>query len=264
MYGAVFGDIIGSLYEWHNRKSEDIELFPREARFTDDTVLTVAIAESILRMDDNSPRKCYASHIKMYYRRYPNAGFGNMFKEWALSDSLKVQHSYGNGASMRVSAIAWAFDDEKELLRQVKESCYYTHNNREAIRCAQAVALAIFLARKGHSKEDIRSRLGNDFKMEFFPLDLIRDSYRFDSRSDYSVPPAIEAFFESSDYESCIRKAVSIGGDSDTIAAIAGGIAEAYYGIIPDGIKKKGRLLLDPGLKRVLDEFEERYCKKLK
>lgn len=261
MYGAVFGDIIGSWYEWHNRKSEDIELFPRGARFTDDTVLTAAIAESILRMDDKSPAKCYASHIKMYYRRYPDAGFGNMFKEWALSDTLKVQRSYGNGASMRVSAIAWAFEDEKELLHQVKESCYYTHNNREAIRCAQAVASAVFLARKGRSKEEIKARLEKEFKMDFVPLDLIRDSYRFDSRSDYSVPPAIEAFFESSDYESCIRKAVSIGGDSDTIAAIAGGIAEAYYGIIPGEIRKKGRLLLDPGIKRVLDEFEERYCK---
>jgi len=260
MYGAVFGDIIGSWYEWHNRKSEDIELFPREARFTDDTVLTVAIAESILHMENNSPRKCYANHIKTYYRRYPNAGFGNMFRDWALSDSLRVQRSFGNGASMRVSAIGWAFDDEKEILRQVSESCHYTHNNKEAIRNAQAVAIAVYLARKGTSKEEIKSRLEKDFKIEFYPLDLIRDDYQFDSRSDYSVPPAIEAFLEGSDYESCIRKAISIGGDSDTIAAIAGGIAEAFYGTIPDDIRKKGRLILDSGLKRVLDEFEARYC----
>ena len=262
MYGAVFGDIIGSWYEWHNCKSEDIELFPREARFTDDTVLTAAVAESILHMDNNSPRKCYANHIKAYYRRYPGAGFGNMFRDWALSDSLLVQHSYGNGASMRVSAIGWAFDTEKEILYQVSESCHYTHNNREAIRCAQAVAIAVFLARKGVSKENIKLRLEKDFKMKFYPLDLIRADYQFDSRSDYSVPPAIEAFFESTDYESCIRKAISIGGDSDTIAAIAGGIAEAFYGTIPDCIRKKGRLLLDSGLKRVLDEFEDKYCKK--
>ena len=153
MYGAVFGDIMGSWYEWHNRKSEDIELFPREARFTDDTVLTVAVAESILHMEDNSPRKCYANHIKAYYRRYPGAGFGNMFRDWALSDHLSVQHSYGNGASMRVSAIGWAFDDEKEILHQVSESCHYTHNNKEAVRCAQAVAIAIFMARKGASND---------------------------------------------------------------------------------------------------------------
>ena len=261
MYGAVFGDIMGSWYEWHNRKSEDIELFPREAKFTDDTVLTVAIAESILHMENNSPRKCYANHIKAYYNRYPGAGFGNMFRDWATEDHLSVQHSYGNGASMRVSAIGWAFDDEKEILHQVSESCYYTHKNKEAIKCAQGVAIAIFLARKGFSKEDIKARLEKDFKMKFIPLDLIREDYQFDSRSDYSVPPAIEAFFESSDYESAIRKAISIGGDSDTIAAIAGSIAEAYYGTIPEEIRKKGRLILDSGLKRVLDEFEEKYGK---
>lgn len=260
MYGAVFGDIIGSWYEWHNQKSEDIELFPREARFTDDTVLTVAIADSILHMEDNPPRKCYASHIKMYYRRYPGAGFGNMFRDWALSDSLHIQRSYGNGASMRVSAIGWAFDDEKEILHQVSESCHYTHNNREAVRCAQAVALAVYLARKGESKETIKQRLEKDYKMAFVPLDQIRGDYQFDSRSGYSVPPAIEAFFESTDYESAIRKAVSIGGDSDTIAAIAGGIAEAYYRVIPGEIRTKGRMILDSGLKRVLDEFETKYC----
>ena len=259
MYGAIFGDIIGSWYEWHNQKSEDIDLFPREARFTDDTVLTVAIADSILHMENNSPRKCYASHIKMYYRRYPNAGFGNMFKDWALSDSLYIQRSYGNGASMRVSAIGWAFDDEKEILHQVSESCHYTHNNREAVKCAQAVALAVYLSRKGKSKEEIKQRMEKEFKMTFVPLDQIREDYQFDSRSNYSVPPAIEAFFESSDYESTIRKAISIGGDSDTIAAIAGGIAEAYYGVIPDAIRTKGRLLLDSGLKRVLDEFEAKF-----
>ena len=165
MYGAVFGDIIGSWYEWHNKKSEDIDLFPREARFTDDTVLTVAVAESILHMENNSPRKCYANHIKAYYRRYPGAGFGNMFKDWATSDHLSVQHSYGNGASMRVSAIGWAFDDEKEILRQVSESCHYTHNNKEAVRCAQAVAIAVFMARNGASKEDIKARLEKNFKI---------------------------------------------------------------------------------------------------
>ena len=260
MYGAVFGDIIGSYYEWHNKKSEDIDLFPSEAHFTDDTVLTAAIADSILHMEDNSPRKCYANHIKAYYKRYPNAGFGTMFREWAESDHLSVQRSYGNGAAMRVSAISWAFDDEKEILHQVKESCHYTHNHREAIRCAQAVAIAVYLARKGTTKEEIKLKMESDFKMRFFPLDDIRESYEFDSRSDYSVPPAIEAFLESSDYESAIRKAISIGGDSDTIAAIAGGIAEAFYGEIPDHIRTKGRLILDSGLKRVLDEFEKKYC----
>ncbi|MCR4703542.1 MAG: ADP-ribosylglycohydrolase family protein [Saccharofermentans sp.] len=260
MYGAVFGDIIGSHYEWHNVKSEDFELFPKEARFTDDTVLTVAVAEAILNMGDNSPRKCYATHIKAYYSRYPYAGFGNMFRSWAESPSLQIQRSYGNGASMRVSAIGWAFNDEKEILRQVSESCYYTHHNREAVMCAQAVAIAVFMARTGASKEDIRSRLENEFKLHFESIEILRASYQFDSRSIRSVPHAIEAFFESEDYESCIRRAVSLGGDSDTIAAIAGGIAEAYYHEIPSHIANKGKLILDSGLKRVLNQFGQRFC----
>lgn len=261
MYGAVFGDIIGSWYEWHNDKSEDFELFPRDARFTDDSVLTVAIAESILNMDESSPRKCYAQHIKAYYNRYPHAGFGRMFIDWAESDSLHVQRSYGNGASMRVSAIGWAFEDEETIRKQVSESCYYTHHNREAVKCAQAVALAVFYARKGIDKDEIKRHLTDEFKLSFVPICDIRDGYQFDSRSMYSVPPAIEAFFETEDYETCIRRAISLGGDSDTIAAIAGGIAEAYYREIPPHIVSKGKLILDSGLKRVLNQFEEKYCK---
>ena len=259
MYGAVLGDIIGSDYEWHNVKSEDFELFPKEARFTDDSVLTVAIADAILNMGDNKPAKCYASYIKTYYKRYPYAGFGNMFKEWAESSSLKIQRSYGNGAAMRVSAIAWAFDNERQILDHTKASCYYTHHHREAIKYAQAVAIAIFLARQGVDKKQIKQRLEKDFKIEFFKIEDIRPFYEFNSRSEYSVPPAIEAFFETDDYESAIRRAISVGGDSDTIAAIAGAIAEAYYKEIPDHILTKGKLLLDSGLKRVLNQFEERY-----
>lgn len=261
MYGAVLGDVIGSFYEVHNVKSEDFELFPHGATFTDDSVLTVAVAESILRMDDQPPRNSYAAHMKAYYRRYPNAGFGSMFKEWALSEHLYVQKSFGNGAAMRISAIGWAFDQEKDILHQVKECCHYTHHHKEAIQHAQAVAIAVFLARSGAPKEEIKEVMMKYFKMKFTPLDHLRDNYKFDSRSSYSVPPAIEAFLESTDYESCIRKAISIGGDSDTIAAIAGGIAEAYYHEIPEHIKNRGRMLLDMGLKKVLDEFEAKYGK---
>lgn len=259
MYGAVFGDIIGSSYEWHNVRTEDFELFPKGAHFTDDTVLTVAVADSILNMDGTVPRKCYAQHIKTYYSRYPHAGFGQMFINWAESDSLYVQKSYGNGASMRVSAIGWAFEDEDTIRKQVSESCYYTHHNREAVSCAQAVALAVFYARKGVDKNEIRRRLEEEFKLYFVPIADVRDGYQFDSRSINSVPHSIEAFFETDDYESCIRRAISLGGDSDTIAAIAGGIAEAYYGEIPAHIVSKGKLILDSGLKRVLNQFEERY-----
>ena len=261
MYGAVIGDIIGSWYELHNCKSEDFDLFRRESHFTDDSVLTCAIAESILKMGSVPPRKCYAAYIKGFYKRYPNAGFGQMFKDWAESNELSIQKSYGNGASMRVSAIGWAFDDEKEILKQVSESCYYTHQNKESIQCARAVAIAVFLARKGMEKGEIKRKLEKDFRMKFIPIEELRDTYVFDSRSNYSVPPAIEAFLETDGYETCIRRAISLGGDSDTIAAIAGGIAEAYYGEIPKEILDKGRFLLDSGLKSVLDEFSAKYCK---
>ena len=160
---------------------------------------------------------------------------------------------------MRVSAIGWAFDNEKEILKQVSESCYYTHHNREAITCAQAVATAVFLARKGASKEEIKSRMEKNFGLHFTDIESLRNTYRFDSRSINSVPHGIEAFLETGDYESCIRRAISLGGDSDTIAAIAGGIAEAYYHEIPAHIMSKGKLILDSGLKRVINQFEEKY-----
>ena len=262
MYGAVIGDIIGSYYEWHNVKKEDFELFSGESHFTDDTVLTCAIAESILNMGKSLPRKCYATYIKAYYKRYPYAGFGQMFKNWAEAEELTVQRSYGNGAAMRVSAIGWAFESEKEVLKQVYESCYYTHKNREAIRHARAVAIAVFLARKGMDKTYIKKKLERDFRIKFKPIEQIRADYEFNSRSKYSVPPAIEAFFEADDYESCIRRAISLGGDSDTIAAIAGGIAEAYYGGVPENILDKGKFLLNSGMKKVLNEFSERYIRK--
>lgn len=262
MYGAVIGDIIGSTYEWHNVKHEDFELFPSGSRFTDDTVLTVAVADKILNQDKSSvgSRKSYALWYQQYYKRYPGAGFGQMFSEWAVRENISVQRSFGNGAAMRVSAIGYAFDTPKEVLSEVKKSCFYTHNHPEAIAGASAIALAIFLARHDYSKDEIQKQITKQFKYNMdFALDDIRDDYVFDSRSSYSVPPAIKAFLESDSYEDAIRKAVSIGGDSDTIACMAGGIAQAFYKTIPDKILSKGKALLDVGLKNVLNEFNEKY-----
>lgn len=209
MFGAIIGDIIGSTYEWHNVKTEDFELFPQGSRFTDDTVLSVAVAEKILNshLSVVNSRKSYALWYKQYYRRYPNAGFGQMFAQWVESDFLRIQRSYGNGAAMRVTAIGLAYEDMDEMMAEVKES------------------------------------------------------YVFDSRTSYSVPPAIEAFLEAQNYEDAIRKAISIGGDSDTIACIAGGIAQAYYGEIPEKIKRRAMSILDSGLKKVVGEFESKYLK---
>ena len=261
MLGAIIGDIVGSTYEWYNVKTEDFELFPMGSRFTDDTVLSVAVAEKLLNDDraTMNDSKSYALWYKQYYRRYPNAGFGQMFAKWAMEDELRVQRSYGNGAAMRVTAIGFAFDSLEEVWRETKASCYYTHNHPEAIRGALAVATAVFLAKKQTDKVEIKKYLEKKFHYKFQPLDELRDGYVFDSRTSYSVPPAIEAFLESDSYESTIRKAISIGGDSDTIACMAGGIAQAYYREISEAMRQRAMGILDSGLKRVVCEFEGKY-----
>lgn len=269
MYGAVFGDIIGSSYELHNVKTENFPLFPIGSAFTDDTVMTIAVAEKLLTPLPNkrfhlypqiSSAKSYALWFKQYYRRYPNVGYGQTFAQWALSENFTVQRSYGNGAAMRVSAIGCAFDSLSKVLHEVKQSCHYTHHHLEAIRGAQAVAAAIFLARKDCDKDEIQRYLVKKLHYKHsVPLDQLRDTYVFNSRTSYSVPPAIQAFLESSSYEDAVRKAVSIGGDSDTIACITGGIAHAYYKKIPDAIYSRAITYLDSGLKNTLQRFEEQF-----
>lgn len=261
MTGAIIGDIIGSTYELHNVKTEDFELFPQGSRFTDDSVLSVAVAAKFMRQESSriSDRKAYAMWYKQYYKRYPHAGFGQMFSEWAASDVLRVQKSYGNGGAMRVSAIGYACDCVEEIIREVNASCYYTHNHKEAKEGAQAVALCVYLARQQADQAEIKKYIEKKYKYNFIPLDELRGSYVFDSRTSYSVPPAIEAFLESDDYEDAVRKAISIGGDSDTIACIAGGIAHAYYREIPKGIYEKGMSILDVGLRQTVKTFEELY-----
>lgn len=261
MLGAIAGDIIGSTYEWHNVKTKEFPLFPEGSHFTDDTVLSVAVADALLSKDASllSPAKAYAMWYRQYYHRYPDAGFGQMFSEWARADGWKVQHSFGNGAAMRVSAIGYAVDGIKEIKREVRESCYYTHRNREARRGAEAVAIGVYLARSGACKKEIQDYMEKNYHYRFCRLDTIRAGYVFDSRASYSVPPAIEAFLESDSYEDAIRNAVSIGGDSDTIACMAGGIAQAYYHGVPDGIKERALSLLDPGLRATIRRFIGRF-----
>ena len=261
LVGALLGDIIGSTRELHNIKSMDFDLFPVGSHFTDDSVMSIAVAEKLLRNSIGvSSRKAYAMWFKQYYRRFPNAGYGQMFSSWAESDSYSVQRSFGNGAAMRVTAIGYAFNDIKPMLKEVNASCYYTHNNTEAIMGAEAVATSVFLAKKQEDKDSIRKYIEKKYRYKFKSLDEIRDSYVFDSRTSYSIPPALEAFFESDSYENAIRKAISIGGDSDTIACITGGIAEAYYKEIPADIRNKGLGYIDVGFKNVIREFMEKYA----
>ena len=267
MIGSICGDIIGSVFEWHNVKSEDFNLFNRGSCYTDDTVMTVAVANKLMNSENRNGIRFngssaieYAAQFRQYYSRYPNAGFGQMFTDWARSGAYIKQKSYGNGAAMRVSPIGFAFNDISDVLREAKLSCIYTHNNKEAIQGAKAVAGCVFLAYTGESKDTIRSFISSRISYDLtFTLDNIRPAFKFDSRSSYSVPPAIVAFLESNDYESAVRKAISIGGDSDTIACIAGGIAHAFYKSIPKSIYDKCMMLLDSGLRKTANEFVKKY-----
>jgi len=254
MIGAIAGDIIGSAYELYGVKSTDFKLFTLESRFTDDTVLTVAVADCILN------GKSYAATFKEYGRRYPNAGYGNMFAEWLDSDYSRPYNSYGNGSAMRVGPIGFAFTTLNSVLEEAKKSAEVTHDHPEGLKGAQAVASAIYLAREGYSKDAIRDYVEENFGYDLHrTLDEIRPNYNFDETCQGSVPESIIAFLESIDYEDAVRKAISLGGDSDTQACIAGGIAQAYYKKIPEYIIKKVKQLLDGDLLAIVDKFSKRY-----
>lgn len=255
MIGAIAGDIIGSAYEWHNIKSKEFELFSPRSKFTDDTVLTVAVADCILNNKD------YAKTLKEYGRRYPHADYGGNFNNWLHSDDLGPYNSFGNGSAMRVSPVGFAFDTLEEVLSEAKRSAEVTHDHPEGIKGAQATAAAIFLARTCKDKKEIRDYIESTFKYDLSPaLAEIRPGYRFDETCQGSVPQAIIAFLESENYEDAIRNAVSIGGDSDTIACITGGIAQAFYKTISYDIIKTVRSSLDIRLLNIVDLFRKRFC----
>lgn len=254
MLGSIAGDIIGSAYEWHYTKSRDFELFTPRSTFTDDTVLTVAVADCILHGKD------YAVAFKEYGRKYPHRGYGGMFRKWLGSDRQAPYNSFGNGSAMRVSPVGFAFSTLDKVLKEAERSAAVTHNHPEGIKGAQAVAAAIFLARQGETKIQIREYIGQTFGYNLRrTLDEIRPTYSFDETCQGSVPESIIAFLESSDYEDAVRKAVSLGGDSDTLGCMTGGIAQAFYKQIPDHIAEKVRKLLDDDLLAIVDEFNERY-----
>lgn len=254
MIGAIIGDIIGSIYEGRNIRTTEFPLFDWRCTFTDDTVLTVALAESILTGED------YVVLLKRYFQRYPRVGYGGAFIEWALSENSEPYNSWGNGSAMRVSPVGWAYDTLEEVLEQAKRSAEVTHNHPEGIKGAQAVAAAVFLGRIGRDKPSIKQYIEETFGYNLSdPLDLIRATYTFDVSCQGSVPEAITAFLESSDFEDAVRKAISIGGDSDTIACMAGAIAHAFYKEIPDEIKAAASIRLSPSLLHTVREFTVKY-----
>lgn len=254
MLGAILGDVVGSVHEWTPQRSTDFPLLVPGSRFTDDTVLTVATAHALLT---GTP---YDAAYREFGRRWPNAGYGGTFRQWLREDDAGPYGSWGNGSAMRVSPVAWAFDDEDQVLREAERSAAVTHDHEEGIRGAQAVALAVFLARAGAPKPEIARRVAEHtgYRLDR-TVDAIRPGYAFDVSCQGSVPEAIAAFLDSTGVEHAIRLAVSLGGDADTQACIAGAIAEAHYGAIPAPLGEAVLARLDPRLRTVVEAFRARF-----
>jgi ADP-ribosylglycohydrolase len=254
MIGAIAGDIIGSIYEARPIKTKDFPLFDVRCRFTDDTVLTVAVAAAILTGGS------YGASLWEIGRRHPDAGYGGSFIRWLQSTDPQPYDSWGNGAAMRVSPVGFAFASEAEVLRQAGLTAEVSHNHPEGIRGAQATALAVFLARTGSDKAGIRRRITERFCYDLHrTVDEIRPLYRFDISCQGTVPEAIIAFLDSESYEDAIRNAISLGGDSDTLACITGGIAEAFYGGVGEGLEREVATRLTPDLLDIVRRFRAKY-----
>ena len=257
LLGAIAGDVIGSVYKFHSIKSVDFQLFNEYSRFTDDTVMTMAHFDWLLNGGDLS------RVMQRYGRRYRHRGYGGMFGKWIWAANPQPYNSFGNGSAMRVSPVGWAFETLEKTLTVAKQSAEVTHNHPEGIKGAQAVAAAIYLARTGKSKQEMKEYIEAAFNYNLSrTCDEIRPSYQFDVTSQGSVPESIIAFLESTDYESAIRLAISLGGDADTMAAIAGGIAEAYYQEIPPYIVEEVQKRLPQEFIEVMQRFYEKFVDK--
>jgi ADP-ribosylglycohydrolase len=251
MIGAIIGDVIGSIYETVAIKSKNFPLFTKRSKFTDDTVLTIAVAECLLNQKD------YAKTLQEYALKYPKKKYGARFMQWMFSENPQPYNSFGNGSAMRVSPIGFYYDNLEIVLAEAEKSAMITHNHPEGIKGAQAVAAAIFLAKIGKSKSEIKEFVADVFGYDLNRrLDLIRPTYTFDVTCQGSVPESIIAFLESTSYEDAIRNAVSLGGDSDTMACIAGGIAQAYYKKIPIEMLRETKIRLNNEFLTIIARFE--------
>ena len=256
MIGAIIGDIVGSRFECNNIKSKDFDLFSAGCFFTDDSVMTIAVADALIRAKGNLDilSEYAVESMQLIGRPFPDCGYGGSFYHWMYSDNPKPYGSYGNGAAMRVSACGFAAKSLEEAKALSKAVTEVTHNHPEGIKGAEATVVAIYLARSGYSIEEIQQHISTKYYPMDFTLDEIRDTYEFNETCQDTVPQALKAFFESLDFEDAIRNAISIGGDSDTLAAITGGIAEAYYGV-PQDIKDKALNYLDEDLLQIVNRF---------
>lgn len=253
MIGAIAGDIIGSIYERRPIKTKEFPLFNPHCHFTDDTVLTVAVADAILT------GRSYRQSLQEIGGLYPNVGYGGTFIQWLQSDNPRPYNSWGNGSAMRVSPIGFAFQSEAEVLLHAKLTAEVSHNHPEGIKGAQATALSVFLAKTGIGKNQIRVRISKEFGYDLNrTVDEIRPHYSFDVSCQGTVPEAIIAFLDSESYEDAVRNAISLGGDSDTLACIAGGIADAFYGV-PENIRDEAKRRLTPDLLEIAQSFYQNF-----
>ena len=261
MYGAILGDIIGSPYEFdRGSKTKDFPLFCDGSEFTDDTVMTLAVAEAFLDMEPGEDREStcrrMVERMRFWGKRYPYAGYGARFVWWLGSKNPQPYNSFGNGSAMRVAAAGWLFDDLETVLDMARLSAEVTHNHPEGIKGAEATAAAIFLARTGSTKEEIRAFIENRFGYDLSrTCDQIRPGYHHVESCQETVPEAITAFLEGESFEDVIRTAVSLGGDCDTLTCIAGSVAEAFYGV-PEELKTQCRSRLTDDLREVLLRFD--------
>lgn len=254
MKGAIIGDIIGSHFEFLPCKEKNFLLFGENYYYTDDTVLTLATADALLS------NKSYKESYLEWSKKYPDQSWGTGYKNWFTSDNPQPYNSFGNGSAMRVSPIGWAFKTFKQAQEEAKKSAEVTHNHPEGIKGAQAVATAIFMARNKKTKEQIKKYLQDSYGYDLSrKYEEIQPEYIFDATCQGSVPEAIIAFLDSKDFEDCIRNAVALGGDADTQACIAGSIAEAFYGGVPEKIWNKCKKELEPEMVTLVDKFYINY-----
>lgn len=262
MYGAILGDIIGSPFEFdRGDKTKDFKLFSRRSHFTDDSVMTLAVCEALLKVGQDVTVKeiedAVISSMQSWGRRYPHAGYGGYFRRWLTARHPEPYNSYGNGSAMRVSAVGWLYDSLEKTRVVAKATANVTHNHPEGIKGAEATASAIFMARNGSSKEEIKKYIENEFHYDLNrTLNEIRPGYHMDETCQKTIPEAIIAFLEAKDFEDAIRNAVSLGGDTDTLGAITGSIAEAYYGI-PEWLITECRKRINKDMRVVLDDFND-------
>ena len=261
MYGAILGDIIGSPFEFdRGNKSKEFSLFSTNSRFTDDSVMTIAVTNAFLDAQPNADiewiRRRLISSMKKYGKLFPRAGYGGMFRRWLKSDDPQPYGSFGNGSAMRVSSVAWIYNDLETVRSMARLSAEVSHNHPEGIKGAEATASAIFLARTGITKAEIKSYIEENFGYNLNrTCDEIRPNYHHVETCQETVPEAITAFLEGESFEDVIRIAVSLGGDCDTLTCIAGSIAEGFYGV-PEALKQECRNRLPDELRKVLDGFD--------